>query len=216
MFIFEPGFSKNDQITEVSGRGVGMDVVKRATESIGGKIEVSSEVGMGSAVSLHLPSSMAVKGALLFELNNQEYAVALTYTEAVISLRKKEIHKVGNTLMSRYLNNSISIVFLKDLMKLSSFSESIPEGLLYESYNKLEAEDKVDVLVVSHGNKRLGIVVDKLLQQKEIVEKTLSRPLENIDLISGATILGNGNVCLVLDVARAVNILFKDSVIVKG
>lgn len=210
MFIFEPGFSKNDQITEVSGRGVGMDVVKRATESIGGKIEVHSEVGKGSTVSMFLPSSMAVKGALLFDLEDQEYAVPLTYTEAVVSLKKNEIHKVGSALMSKYLDKTISVVFLKDLMYLSSLDEVRREGILHETFDTIEEGQKLHVLVVSHGNKRLGIVVDKLLQQKEIVEKTLSSPLHNIDLISGATILGNGNVCLVLDVAQIINVLFKE------
>jgi len=82
--IFEPGFSNAETITEVSGRGVGMDVVKRATESIGGKISLDTELGKGSTITLSLPSSMAVKGALLFELNQQEYAIPLTYTEAVV------------------------------------------------------------------------------------------------------------------------------------
>lgn len=212
MFIFEPGFSKNDQITEVSGRGVGMDVVKRATESIGGKIEVQSKVGEGSTVSLFLPSSMAVKGALLFDLEDQQYAVPLTYTEAVVSLRKNEIHKVGSALMSKYLDKTISVVFLKDLMYLSGLEEVRKAGVLHETFNTIEMDKKLHVLVVSHGNKRLGIVVDKLLQQKEIVEKTLSSPLHNIDLISGATILGNGNVCLVLDVAQIINVLFKEKI----
>lgn len=212
MFIFEPGFSNMEKITEVSGRGVGMDVVKKATESIGGKIEVKSKVGEGSKVSLYLPSSMAVKGALLFELNQQEYAVPLTYTEAVVSLKKNQIHKMGKSLMSKYLGNTISIVFLQDLMKLNQLDDIGLTRNLHDTFDKIDTDEKLDVLVVSHGNKYVGIVVDKLLQQKEIVEKTLSKPIDNIELISGATILGNGNVCLVLDIARVINILFKEKI----
>lgn len=212
MFIFEPGFSNMEKITEVSGRGVGMDVVKKATESIGGKIEVKSKVGEGSKVSLYLPSSMAVKGALLFELNQQEYAVPLTYTEAVVSLKKNQIHKMGKSLMSKYLGNTISIVFLQDLMKLNQLDDIGLTRNLHDTFDKIDTAEKLDVLVVSHGNKYVGIVVDKLLQQKEIVEKTLSKPIDNIELISGATILGNGNVCLVLDIARVINILFKEKI----
>ena len=78
MLIFEPGFSNAEKITAVSGRGVGMDVVKRATESIGGKINVTTEIGKGTTISLSLPSSMAVKGALLFEMANQEFAIPLS------------------------------------------------------------------------------------------------------------------------------------------
>ncbi len=213
MCIFEPGFSNAEAITEVSGRGVGMDVVKRATESIGGKISVETNVGKGSVISLHLPSSMAVKGALLFELNNQEFAVALTYTEAVISLTKKDIHKVSNGLMASYLGKTISVLFLKDLYDISGLHELGNDNDLHHTYNNISDNEKLDVLVVSYANKYVGIVVDKLLQQKEIVEKTLAKPIDDVDIVSGATILGNGNVCLVLDVANIINTIFKDKLI---
>lgn len=211
MLIFEPGFSNADKITEVSGRGVGMDVVKRATESIGGKIAVDTVLGEGTTVTLSLPSSMAVKGALLFEMEQQEYAVPLSYTEAVVSLRKPDIHKINSGLMANYLNKTISIVFLKDLYKLEKLSSIKDSGVLHESYNRLEDNNqKLDVLVTSYGGKYVGFVVDKLLQQKEIVEKTLASPLDHIELYSGATILGNGNVCLVLDIATILRSLFKE------
>ena len=212
MLIFEPGFSNAEQITEVSGRGVGMDVVKKATESIGGKIDVVTEVGKGSIISLSLPSSMAVKGALLFELNKQDFAVALSYTEAVISLRKPDIHKVSNGLMASYLGKTISIIFLKDLAELNNLSELPSEDTFHKTFDAVTPTQKLDVLVVSYNNKYVGLVVDKLLQQKEIVEKTLSRPIDNLDLFSGATIMGNGNICLVLDVANIVNTIFKERV----
>ena len=211
MLIFEPGFSNAEQITEVSGRGVGMDVVRRATESIGGKIEVKTTIGGGSTIALHLPSSMAVKGALLFELQKQEFAVALTYTEAVISLTKKDIHKISNGLMANYLGRTISVIFLKDLFEKDNMLDFTKEGAFQNTFDSItDLDKKLDVLVVSYANKYCGIVVDKLLQQKEIVEKTLSRPLDNLEMISGATILGNGNVCLVLDIANIINTIFKE------
>lgn len=210
MLIFEPGFSGKDTVSEVSGRGVGMDVVKKATESIGGNIKVQTVIGGGSTISLSLPSSMAVKGALLFELNGQEYAVALSYTEAVVSLTKKDIHKVSNGLMASYLGKTISIIFLNDLYDLRNLSELGDEVNLHKTFDEVKDNQKLDVLVASYGNKYVGFVVDKLLQQKEIVEKTLEPPLHDIDLVSGATILGSGNVCLVLDIANIIGTLFKD------
>ncbi|MCF6361391.1 MAG: chemotaxis protein CheA [Cyclobacteriaceae bacterium] len=213
MLIFEPGFSNAEKITEVSGRGVGMDVVKRATESIGGKIYVSTEIGKGTTVSLSLPSSMAVKGALLFEMANQEFAIPLSYTEAVISLKKKDIHKINRGLMAKYLNKTISIVFINDLFKLDRIHQISENGHLHESFNKIkDKEHKMDVLIVSYNDKYIGFVVDKLLQQKEIVEKTLSSPLDNVELFSGATILGNGNVCMVLDISSILRKLFKENI----
>ena len=213
--IFEPGFSNAEKITEVSGRGVGMDVVKRATESIGGKINVQTELGKGSTITLALPSSMAVKGALLFELNQQEYAVALTYTEAVISIKKHDLHQVSSGLIAKYLGKTISVIFLKDLFSMGSFDELYEENVLHKSYAECSSDAKLEVMVVSYNNKYFGLVVDKLLQQKEIVEKTLSRPIDTLDIFSGATILGNGNVCLVLDIAAITNACFKEKFIQK-
>lgn len=210
MCIFEPGFSNADTITAVSGRGVGMDVVKRAAESIGGKVEVTTELGKGTTISIHLPSSMAVKGALLFELEEQEYAIALNYTEAVVSLRKPDLHKVSKGLMTSYLGQVIPLIFLKDLFKLDDINVLGSDNTFHESYDEITDTEKLDVIIVSCGGKNVGFVVDKLFQQKEIVEKTLSSPIDRIDLISGATILGNGNVCLVLDVAKIVDSVFKE------
>lgn len=211
MYIFEPGFSNAEKITEVSGRGVGMDVVKRATESIGGQITVDTEVGKGSTIRLLLPSSMAVKGALLFELQKQEYAFALSYTEAVVSLYKKDIHKLNNGLMAKYLDQTISVVFLKDLFSLKNLDDVVNDGVFHNTYNEIDVNLKLDVIVVSYSGYLIGVVVDKLLQQKEIVEKTLEKPLENVKLLSGTTILGNGNVCLVVDVSSIGELLYKRS-----
>lgn len=210
MYIFEPGFSNAEKVTEVSGRGVGMDVVRRATESIGGQISVDTKRGKGTTIRLMLPSSMAVKGALLFELENQEYAFALSYTEAVVSIQRKNIHKVNNGLMSKYLDHTISVIFLKDLFDLNSLDEAKNEGVFHKTYDKIADDNtKLDVIVVSYADYLIGIVVDKLLQQKEIVEKTLSKPLDNVKLLTGTTILGNGNVCLVVDVSAIGDVLFK-------
>lgn len=209
MYIFEPGFSNAEKITEISGRGVGMDVVKKAAESIGGQIKVDTEVGMGTTIKLNLPSSMALKGALLFELEGQEYAVALSYTEAVISLTKNEIHRITDGLMAQYLDQTIPIIFLKDIINLESLSDCQKEGALHQSFEETEEEKKLDVVVLSYAGKLLGVVVDRLLQQKEIIEKSMVRPLEKIQLLSGTTILGNGKVCLVIDVTTISDLMFK-------
>ncbi|SDK42268.1 Signal transducing histidine kinase, homodimeric domain [Catalinimonas alkaloidigena] len=208
-FIFHPGFSSAEKVTSVSGRGVGMDVVKRSTESIGGRIDIATVPGQGSTITLALPSSMAVKGALLFELNQQEFTIPLSYTEAVVSLRKKDIHKVGNGLMATYLDKTITVIFLRDLFHLNSLRNLSDEGVLHQSFDQTDDLQKLDLIIVSKENRYVGLVVDKLLQQKEIVEKPLGEPLDNLDMISGATILGNGNVCLVLDVSAILRALFR-------
>lgn len=211
MCLFEPGFSNAEKITEVSGRGVGMDVVKRSVESIGGKINIATTLGKGSVFTMSLPSSMAVKGALLFELNNQSFAIALSHTEAVISLRKQDIHKISTGLISKYLGKTISIIFLKDLFKMNSaIQQSSDDRFFHTTFEYVDPLQKLDVVIVSYNNHLVGLVVDKLMQQKEIVEKTLEKPVQHIQLFSGATILGDGNICLVLDVAGILKNLFRE------
>lgn len=210
--IFQPGFSNAAKVTEISGRGVGMDVVKQAVESVGGQVIVDTEVKKGTTIKLLLPSSLALKGALLFELQGQTYAIALSYTEAVLSLKKSEIHKLGNTLITKYQEETIPILFLSDLVNLKTLGEVTDAGVLHGSYKETSDEHQLDMIVVSFAGKLTGIVVDRLLYQKEIIEKPLAKPLDKTKLLSGTTILGNGQVCPVIDIAALTEILFKTSI----
>ncbi len=209
MLIFEPGFSTNEQINAISGRGVGMDVVKKALDSVSGKVVVHSAAGEGTRIRLSLPSSMAVKGTLLFEANQTEYAIPLPYTEAVVSLYRSEVHKVGRGLAFTYQGKTVSLVFLKDILSLPQ-DASVPQPEdLRKSWEQLHDESQLEVIVVSGGSHTVGLVVDKLLQRKEIVEKPLNQPVDQVQFISGVTILGNGNVCLVLHVPAIISFIFQ-------
>ncbi|MBS1509026.1 MAG: chemotaxis protein CheA [Bacteroidetes bacterium] len=199
--IFEPGFSTMDHVTAISGRGVGMDVVKKALDSIGGTVNVDSMIGEGSIFTLSLPSSMAVKSTLLFDLENQTYAIPLSYTESVISIYKSEIHKAANGLIAVHLGHTIHVVFLADLFA----THTEPKKKRYQKFDQLHQEQKLEIVVVFFNGKRIGFVVDKLLQQKEIVEKPLKKPYDSIPFLSGVTILGNGNVCLSLSIPGIIN-----------
>lgn len=209
-FIFEPGFSSVSAVTSISGRGVGMDVVKKAIDTIGGKIKIDTTLGVGTKISLSLPTTMAVKGALLFEMGDTEIAIPLTYTESVVSFPKNVIHKVAGGLLTTYMGRSLAVVFLRDLLSLSTEAgDPIPDGALHRTFDQLTPDQEVKVVIVSHGSRHIGLVVDKLLQQKEIVEKPLEKPLDSVHYLSGVTILGNGNVCLVLDVVAISEMLFR-------
>ncbi|HEY8938301.1 MAG TPA: chemotaxis protein CheA, partial [Cyclobacteriaceae bacterium] len=208
--IFEPGFSTMDHVTAISGRGVGMDVVKKALDSIGGTIHVDSMIGEGSIFTLSMPSSMAVKSTLLFDLDNQTYAIPLSYTELVISIYKSDIFKVANGLITVYLGNTIHIVFLSDFFALSKGKVKVKEK--YATFDNLHAEQKLEIVVVSFNGKRIGFIVDKLLQQKEIIERPLRKPFDTVTYLSGVTILGNGNVCLALSIPGILNALFNNQV----
>lgn len=200
--IFEPGFSTMDQVTAISGRGVGMDVVKKALDSIGGTVQVESELGKGTIITLALPSSMAVKSTLLFELSKQTYAIPLSYTESVISIYKSDIHKAASGLVTIHLGNTIHILFLSEIF--NSTKEGDKNRYLH--FDALHPETRFDVVVVMFNGRRIGFVVDKLLQQKEIVEKPLRKPVDTVTYMSGVTIMGNGNVCLVLSIPGILNV----------
>ncbi len=209
--IFEPGFSSADTVTAISGRGVGMDVVRKAIDSIGGLISIDSTVGQGTRFTLRLPSSMAVKGALLLELKTGEFAIPLSYTKAVLAINKTDIHSMGESLFTSYLGKTIPLVFLNDFFDLSEKADSTKRVSLTHTYKQTQATQKLHVVIITFNNREVGFVVDKLLQQKEIVEKPLRKPLNNIKFISGTTILGNGNVCLVIDVPSIIHLLFRNT-----
>lgn len=208
MFIFEPGFSNAEVVNEVSGRGVGMDVVKKTTESIGGRVQVTTVPGKGTTISLHLPSSLAVKGALLFELDKQEFAITINYTEAVVSIKPSDINWLPNGYVATYLGDPIPILFL------NQFFEN-PRNVTVGELDKNALPEKLDVIVVRYQYRMIGLVVDKLLLQQEIVEKNLKGMLSDHELFKSATILGNGNVCLILDIPSVFRMVQEKSKFIK-
>ncbi|MFH6984280.1 chemotaxis protein CheA [Marinoscillum luteum] len=206
-YIFESGFSNSDKVNEISGRGVGMDVVKKAVESIGGQVRIETEVGTGTTVNLHVPSSLALKGTLLFDVGGQEYAMALSYTEAVVTIARSEIYKLSGGLMAKYQDEAISIVFLKDILEMKSLDELGQRGSLQKSFELSTDDDDFNVIIVSYMGQTTGVIVDKVLQQKEIIEKPLAKPINKTKLLSGTTILGSGNVCPVIDIAALTDLI---------
>jgi len=196
MLLFEAGFSMADKITDISGRGVGLDVVKLAIDSLGGRLRVNSELGKGTTFTLVLPTSIAVKGALLVELDARAYAVPLLHTDTVLSLHADEIFAVGGLLMTRVQEENVPLVPLRQLLYVEG-DEPLPRATRAD----LPADDTMhQVLVVSYNSRRLGLIVDRFLRQQSIVVKPLSKPLDTIDLFGGVTLLGSGQLCLVLDV----------------
>lgn len=194
--LFEPGFSMADKITDISGRGVGLDVVKLAIDSLGGRLRVNSELGKGTTFTLVLPTSIAVKGALLIELDARAYAVPLLHTDTVLALPNDEIFAVGGLLMTRIQDENVPLVPLRQLL-YSEGDELLPRATRAD----LPTDGGLhQVLVVSYNNRRLGLLIDRFLRQQNIVVKSLSKPLDTIDLFGGVTLLGSGQLCIVLDV----------------
>ena len=192
-YLFEPGFSMAKEITEVSGRGVGLDVVKNAIDTIGGRIQVQSEKGIGTTFALHLPTSIAVKGALLFEVEENYYAIPLMHTDSVIAIDKQELHEVGEVLVASVKGETVPVIYLKE------FLNNEPGTMELGNKSKLIGNVQ-NIIIVIYNNRRLGLIVDKLYRQQDIVIKPLNKPVDTIEIYGGVTLLGTGKVCLVLDV----------------
>ncbi len=208
-YIFESGFSSAEQVTKVSGRGVGMDVVKNTINAIGGKISIKTTVNTGTTFSLALPISLAVKSVMLFEVFKNQYAIPIIFTEAVVAFKKSDFQKLGKGLVVTYLEETLPVIFLRDLFSIQSLADLYQSAFWQSTYHQLNEKEKIYIIIVSFDNKQIGLVVDRLVQQKEIVEKPLLYPLNHHKLISGTTILGDGSVCLVLDIPSIMNLLFQ-------
>lgn len=187
--IFLPAFSTADKVSNISGRGVGMDVVKRNVHSLGGRIQVESRFGTGSRFTMSLPLTLAVLDGMIVSVGRQTYIIPLT---AIIeSLRPKpaDIHRVvgrGDVLALR--GQYVPLVYLHRCFAITDAIPNPCHGIV--------------TIVQSEGTGRVGVVVDQLLGQQQVVVKSLEANYESVDGISGATILGNGRVALILDVAR--------------
>ncbi|NLI94166.1 MAG: chemotaxis protein CheA [Peptococcaceae bacterium] len=193
--IFLPGFSTADKVTDMSGRGVGMDVVKKALNNLGGLIDIKTRRGEGTSFIIRLPLTLAIIQALLVEVGQEIYAVPLSSVIETLLVKTNEIKTVGGLPMVQLRGNTLPLISLKEKFDL-------------HDENKIQNE--VFVVVVGLGDKVIGLIVDELQGQQEIVIKTLGDYLNGLPGIAGATILGDGKVTLILDIGSLIqDILIK-------
>jgi len=185
--IFLPGFSTAEKVSDVSGRGVGMDVVRSNMKKLNGTVELESELGRGSCVRLRLPLTLAIVPVLLVSVSKETYALPLRSIVETVRVRASEIHSANATEMLRLRDRMVPVCWLH--RALASASE-LPKDT-----------DLLRVVILSAGERRIGMVVDGLLGQEETVIKPLSTHLRDVPGLSGATISGDGEVRLMLDPA---------------
>ncbi|RKO60935.1 chemotaxis protein CheA [Caldibacillus debilis] len=182
--LFTPGFSTADRITDLSGRGVGLDVVKNTIESLGGSISVHSEEGVGTRFSIQLPLTLTIISVLLVEVGKEKYAIPLSSILETSIIHKKEIFFAHNQPVIDFRGKVVPLLYLKDVFQ-------VPD--------ERDASDYLSVVVIRKGEKLAALVVDAFIGQQEIVLKSLGNYLTNVFAISGATILGDGQVALIVD-----------------
>ena len=182
--LFHAGFSTAKQISDVSGRGVGLDVVKSKIESLSGEVEVKSKLGEGSTWIIRLPLTLAIIQALMVIVGGEKYAISLGSIQTIEDISPSEIKLVGNSEVISLRGSVIPLIRLSKELDIESLKSP---------------EDNLIVVIVKKGEKLAGLVVDELMGQQEIVIKSLGRYISKCKIISGATILGDGEVALILD-----------------
>jgi len=184
--IFKPGFSTAASVTNVSGRGVGMDVVKTNIEKLNGIIDIESELGVGTSMKLKIPLTLAIIQALLVGVQEEYYAIPLASVLETVRISKDEIYTVEGRSVMRLREDILSLVHIGDIFEVERI---------------LDGNEHAYVVVLGLGAQKLGLIVDTLVGQEEIVIKSLGDYLKGIDGIAGATIRGDGGVTLIVDVA---------------
>ncbi|MFS0879796.1 chemotaxis protein CheA [Metabacillus niabensis] len=182
--IFSSGFSTADKISDISGRGVGLDVVKSTIESLGGTVSIDAEEGKGSLFSIQLPLTLSIISVMLVELQNEKYAIPLSSIIETAVIKKEEILQAHNQKVIDFRGKIVPLVYLTEI---------------FEVPVKNNNDDFVSIIIVRKGEKMAALVVDSFIGQQEIVLKSLGNYLDSVFAISGATILGDGQVALIVD-----------------
>lgn len=182
--LFAAGFSTSEVVSDVSGRGVGLDVVKSKIESINGNIEVESAKDKGTKFIIRIPLTLAIIQALLIRLNDEIYAIPLSSITEITNITNEQIRDVQGQEIVLYRGKTLPIIRLKEILQIENSDEN----------------EELVVVVVKKGDKQAGLIVDSLIGQQEIVIKSLGKYLSIVKHLTGATILGNGNISLIIDV----------------
>ena len=186
--IFLPGFSTAEQITDISGRGVGMDVVRSKIEALSGHVDVETHIDEGSVFKIKLPLTLAIIQAMLVQVQDEMYAIPLGSIDSTINIEPTDIQTVQNKEVIVLRGEIIPIIRMEEALQVPHTKDS----------------DELFVVVVHAGEAKAGIVVDNLIGQQEIVIKTLGNLFAGLKLFGGATVLGDGKVALILDVATMI------------
>lgn len=192
--LFSSGFSTADKVTDISGRGVGLDVVKSKIESLGGVITIESTPGKGSTFRIHLPLTLSIIYSMLVKVAEETYAIPFNSIVEITMLSENEVSTLRGQKVIQFRGQVVPLVSLKDVFHVPPVKKGAVLG-----------EEQLFIVIVRKGDMAVGIVVDSVIGQQEVVLKSLGGFLPNLYAISGATILGNGEVALIIDTNQFIN-----------
>ena len=186
--IFAPGFSTAREITSISGRGVGMDVVKRSIDSLRGSIDVSSRIGDGTTVTLKLPLTLAIIDGLLVRVGSGDFILPLSIVEECIELTREDVARAHGRHLTHVRGEVVPYIRLREQFAIAGTSPDIEQ-----------------IVITECAGGKVGFVVDKVIGEHQTVIKSMGKVYGQVDVISGATILGDGKVALILDAQKLVD-----------
>jgi two-component system chemotaxis sensor kinase CheA len=202
-FIWHPGLSTAETITEISGRGVGMDIVKSRIENLSGTVDVRSILGQGTTFTIRLPLTLAIMSSLLVRIYEEIYAIPLDHIDEIVEVRPNQIYRVQGRPAIEIRKKIIALVALADVFqwggKQHPASHTGAKATTSNNHRGEELADKQTVVVVQNGETTIGLLVDQLIGMQEVVLKSLEKNFRTIPGLSGASILGDGRVSLILD-----------------
>ncbi|MFQ5489682.1 MAG: Hpt domain-containing protein [Phycisphaerae bacterium] len=190
-YIFKPGFSTAQQVSDLSGRGMGMDIVTSKIDAINGTVDLDSVPGKGTTVTINLPLTLAIIPALVARIGQCTYAVPLETVGEIITVRKKDIQHVHRKRVVQVRNRVIPVALLEQILHAGR----------PELYTESKDAEEVTLVVLCSQNDRIGLVVDEMIGQEDVVIKSIATNYQNIAGVAGASIMGDGSVALILDVA---------------
>ena len=215
MIITRPGFSTSSAVTQASGRGVGLDVVRTTVESLGGSMRIASQPGTGSTLTLRLPLVLSIMPALLVQVNTETYAIPLTNILETVKVARSVVRTMAHHEVMPYHETVLPLIRLQDRLghrdtngepfsSMSARSGGVLDQLIEESVTTAVRDSRMSVVVVEVGHRKAGLVVDALLTQQETVIKAVPGRLRTMPGLAGATILDDGRAAMILDVASMV------------
>lgn len=188
-FIFHPGFSTAEKITDVSGRGVGMNVVKEVVLEMNGSIQIESEPGMGTRFIMAFPLTLAIIPAIMVNVESETYAIPLSDVIETIKISAEDVTTIEGHEVINLRGEILSLLRLNKFVGIDS---------------QIDDENKIPVVVVGYSNRKIGLIVDQLEGKLEIVIKSLEQNYRSVEGLAGASILGDGSICLILDIASMI------------
>jgi two-component system, chemotaxis family, sensor kinase CheA len=203
-FIWHPGFSTAEAVTDISGRGVGMDIVKSRIEGLNGTVDVRTEPGRGTTFIIRLPLTLAIMPCLLVQILEESYAIPLDHIDEIVEVETSRIYRLRGKRMIEIRDRLVSVVSLDDVL-----TWAVPPRGVVDPSEPLP--EKRTVVVARNGDETIGLMVDGLIGMQEVVLKSLEKNFRSVPSLSGASILGDGRVSLILDIDALIGMVAQDA-----